>query len=128
VTEQKYKVVITSKWYYSLVLVLAVYSMLKNIVTAVITSNAEAALPIVMAWVLLYMIWKKSQHISLALVGWALYFIVKDGIGFFALVLAYGYNGFVDVAIEEVYEKLAFLLMGIVIWIGSYKYVEIHEE
>ena len=74
------------------------------------------------------MIWKRSQFISLALIGWALYFIVKYGINFFALVLAYGYNGFVDVAIEDVYEKFAFLLMGIVIWVGSYKYVEIHEE
>ena len=127
-SEEKNKVVISNGLYFVMVISLAIYSILRNILFAVLTSNAEAFIPIAMASLLLLIIWKKSQHITLALIGWALYFIIKYGIVFFGLILAYGHNGFKDVSIINVLENMAFFLAGIVIWIGAYQFVEIHEE
>ena len=126
--EEKNKVVISNSVYYILVITLAVYSILRNAFFAIATANLEGFIPIAMASLLLLLIWKKSQHIRLALIGWALYFILKYGIVFFGLVLAYGHNGFQDVETTTVLEKLVFLLAGIIIWIGAYTYVEFHED
>ena len=121
------KVLKINPWFRWAVILVTGYTMIKGLILSVITYNPEGLIPIAMGSVLLYIIYKKSIHTPAALVGWALYFIIKYGVVFMALILSHHHNDYKDIESIVILEKLAFLLIGIVIWISTYRYVEVHE-
>ncbi|NNF33732.1 MAG: hypothetical protein HKN68_06470 [Saprospiraceae bacterium] len=114
-------------WYRWMVIILSGYTIIRGGILSIITINPDGLIPIAMGGVLLLIIYKKSIHSQAALIGWALYFIIKYGIFFFGLVLSHHHNNYSDIETVDLLEKFMFFLMGIVIWIGAYKYVEVHE-
>jgi hypothetical protein len=114
-------------WFRWMVIILSGYTIIRGAVLSIITFNPDGLIPIAMGGVLLLIIYRKSIHSQAALIGWALYFIVKYGVVFFGLILSHHHNNYSDIAMIELMEKFTFFLMGIVIWIGAYKYVEVHE-
>lgn len=114
-------------WYRWLVILLSGYTIIRGAILSIITFNPDGLIPMAMGGVLLLIIYRKSIHSQAALIGWALYFIIKYGIVFFGLILSHHHNNYSDIEMVHLLEKFIFFLMGIVIWIGAYKYVEIHE-
>ena len=109
------------------VILIAGYTIIRGALLSIVTMNPEGLIPMAMGGVLLLIIYRKSIYTSSALVGWALYFIIKYGTVFIGLVLSHHHNDYAEVELTTVLEKLVFLLLGIIIWISAYKYVEVHE-
>ena len=111
-----------------MVLLVTIYTIVRGTIFSIITINPEGLIPLGMGSILLFIIYKRSIHTQAALIGWSLFFIIKYGTIFFGLILSHHHRNYQDLELISFLEKTAFFLLGIVIWIGSYRYVEIHES
>lgn len=111
-----------------MVILVSFYTIIRNLIMTIISGNFYGLIPIAISILMLLLVWYRHEQTKIALIGWALYFIFKYGISFVGLLLSHGHNRFIEVELIVLIEKAAFLVMGIVIWIGAEKYVEVHEE